>query len=155
MLALLPITSVYPSGAARATASAPTLPFAPTRFSTTTGCPRLSVIDHVVRGAPGEEKSGAVVPGRDVGKRRSVEVDAPVVDEARAEKPLDDLVARPRDLVVAPLAREIEDRVDRHADFHRRRHAAVRVGRVAFAKQRVLSGERDEPGEGPAPGITH
>ena len=42
MLALLPITKVYPSGAARATASAPTLPFAPTRFSTTTGWPRLS-----------------------------------------------------------------------------------------------------------------
>jgi len=32
MLALLPITRVYPSGADRATASAPTLPFAPTRI---------------------------------------------------------------------------------------------------------------------------
>jgi len=42
MLALLPITNVYPSGAERATASAPTLPFAPTRFSTTTGCPKPS-----------------------------------------------------------------------------------------------------------------
>jgi len=58
-------------------------------------------------------------------------------------------------LVVAPLAREIEDRVDRHADFHRRRHSAVRIGGVAFAELRVLSGERDERGEVPARGIAH
>src|SRR5256885_1885500 len=107
-------------------------------------------IDDIVRSAPGEEKSGAAVPGRDVGKRRSVEVDAPVVDEARAEKLLDDWVARAPDLVVAPLAREIEDRVDRHAALHRRRHAAVGIGGVAFAKQRVLPRERDERGEVPA-----
>src|SRR5207302_94888 len=74
----------------------------------------LCVVDDVVIGAPGEEKSGGVVLRRNVGKGRSVEVDAPVVDEARAEKPLDDLVARPRDLVMAPLARKVEDRVDRH-----------------------------------------
>src|SRR5437879_2856821 len=115
----------------------------------------LFVIDHVVLSAPGEEKCRAAVPGGDVGKRRSVEVDAPVVDEARAEKLLDDWVSRARDLVVAPLAREIEDRVDRHAGFHRRRHATVRIARVAFAKQRVLSRERDERGEVPARGIAH
>jgi len=33
----------------------------------------LFVVDDVVRGAPGEEKCRAVVPGRDMGKRRSVE----------------------------------------------------------------------------------
>jgi hypothetical protein len=39
----LPITRVWPSGADFATASAPMLPPAPVRFSTTTGWPQASV----------------------------------------------------------------------------------------------------------------
>ena len=34
--------NVYPSAGARATAVVPMLPFAPARFSTTTGCPNCS-----------------------------------------------------------------------------------------------------------------
>ncbi len=56
---------------------------------------------------------------------------------------------------MAPLPCEIEHRVDRHASLDGGRYAAVRIGRVAFAKQRVLSGERDERGEVPARGIAH
>src|SRR5258705_1830435 len=115
----------------------------------------LLVIDHVVLGAPGEKKGRAIVLGRDMGQRRSVEVDAPVVDEAHPEKFLDDLVARTRDLVVAPLPREVEHRVDRYAGLDGGRDAAVRVGGVAFPEQRVLPRERDQRREVPARGIAH
>src|SRR5213078_2368718 len=50
-----------------------------------------TVIDDIVRRAPGDEKCSRVVLRRDVGDGRSVELDAPVVDQARAEEAFDDV----------------------------------------------------------------
>src|SRR5438105_15845661 len=54
-----------------------------------------AVINDVVRRAPREEECRRIVLRRDVRDRRGVEVDAPVVEQARAEEALDDMVARP------------------------------------------------------------
>src|SRR5437763_14190454 len=53
-----------------------------------------AAVDDVVGRTPRDKECSAVIPGGDMGERRSVEVDAPVVDQARAEEAFDDVIAR-------------------------------------------------------------
>src|SRR5207302_1170619 len=114
-----------------------------------------AVIDDVVRGAPGDEKRSGVVLRRNVRERRGLEVDAPVVEQARAEKSLDDVIARARQLVVAPLRRKVVDAVHRNHRLHLSRDLRVPLATIAVPEKRVLAGKRDERGEMRARGIAH
>src|SRR5437867_4720436 len=45
-----------------------------------------ATVDDVVRRAPGDEECRRIVLRRDVRERRSIEIEAPVVEQARAEE---------------------------------------------------------------------